>query len=395
MVPLLYCRHPISLLRSIRPWQAGQWRYFCQQLHRYGPVPSEYTDDQHLRAAATWLCVAQDASDVGGIPGRYVLGVGWSRDYPKTTGDLIPTFLKLADRFGDDQFLRRAETCVRFLLPLQMESGAFLGGEVGDKVARPSVFNSAQIMSGLVAWYQATGDMESLECAIRTADWLISVQDSDGAWRQFFFNNITSTHSSYLACWLAELGRFLGIPIYLESACRNLTWVLSHQQSETAWIDLAGHDRALQERRAATTHSIAYTLMGALQTARVLGDVAAISCVRQAAMHLALFLLKENWLPAVFNWQWRPQASFACLSGNAQMAALWLTFHHMTPDLQFLQAARHALNIVKKTQSLDNPNKAIRGGILGSNPVWGEYIFLGLPNWAAKFFVDAMLLYEI
>ena len=39
-------------------------------------------------------------------------------------------------------------------------------------------------------------------------------------------------------------------------------------------------------------------------------------------------------------------------------------------------------------------NKGIRGGIAGCYPVWGGYIQYGYPNWAAKFFIDALLLIE-
>ena len=34
----------------------------------------------------------------------------------------------------------------------------------------------------------------------------------------------------------------------------------------------------------------------------------------------------------------------------------------------------------------------IRGGIKGSQPVWGRYAPMSFPNWATKFFVDAMWL---
>ncbi len=33
----------------------------------------------------------------------------------------------------------------------------------------------------------------------------------------------------------------------------------------------------------------------------------------------------------------------------------------------------------------------LRGGIPGSDPIWGDYIPLALPNWAVKFYIDALL----
>ena len=33
----------------------------------------------------------------------------------------------------------------------------------------------------------------------------------------------------------------------------------------------------------------------------------------------------------------------------------------------------------------------IRGGVKGSDPVWGSYLWLRYPNWAAKFGADALM----
>jgi hypothetical protein len=44
------------------------------------------------------------------------------------------------------------------------------------------------------------------------------------------------------------------------------------------------------------------------------------------------------------------------------------------------------------TQDISTPDPNVRGGIKGSNPVWGRYASMSFPNWATKFFVDAMWL---
>ena len=53
-----------------------------------------------------------------------------------------------------------------------------------------------------------------------------------------------------------------------------------------------------------------------------------------------------------------------------------------------------ALDCVMSTQDVAARDPGIRGGIKGSHPVWGRYAPMSLPNWAAKFFVDAMWLRE-
>ena len=49
---------------------------------------------------------------------------------------------------------------------------------------------------------------------------------------------------------------------------------------------------------------------------------------------------------------------------------------------------------LKGRQVLRNVNDKIYGAIAGSYPIWGKYIHFTYPNWAVKFFVDALLLEE-
>ena len=45
-------------------------------------------------------------------------------------------------------------------------------------------------------------------------------------------------------------------------------------------------------------------------------------------------------------------------------------------------------------QNLYSNNLGIRGGISGSHPIWGEYMKYSYPNYAVKFFADAIMLQE-
>jgi hypothetical protein len=55
-----------------------------------------------------------------------------------------------------------------------------------------------------------------------------------------------------------------------------------------------------------------------------------------------------------------------------------------------VNAAFKAIDEVKRAQTLAHTNGGIRGGIPGSWPIGGEYVQFALPNWAAKFFIDAL-----
>ena len=167
---------------------------------------SSHTDRQHMLAAAEWILRAQDASGDGGICGRYRLGAGWTSSYPETTGYLIPTLLALGEETGEERYRLSAARCIEFLLPLQLPCGGFPGLEVAENRTVPSPFNTAQIINGLIAWHSATGDERTLRAAIRAGDWLIFIQDADGAWRQYFYNQVASAYSAHLSCSLPSWG---------------------------------------------------------------------------------------------------------------------------------------------------------------------------------------------
>src|SRR4051812_25659207 len=70
--------------------------------------PSDTNLDRHLNEAIEWLKRAQDSSADRGVSYGADFGGPWLGSYPETTGYIIPTFLKLADHYKDDSFIRRA-----------------------------------------------------------------------------------------------------------------------------------------------------------------------------------------------------------------------------------------------------------------------------------------------
>jgi hypothetical protein len=316
---------------------------------------------------------------------------GWTSSYPETTGYIVPTFLALARELGDNCFVDRAARCVEFLLRLQLSEGAFPAGEIHENTARPSVFNTAQVLCGLLAWHAATHDLRALVAAHRAADWLVSVQDTDGAWRKHVYLDAAATYHAHASCWLAEFGRHSGTPTYREAAVRHLEWVLRHRDSQTGWFDLAGFTADEHAARRALTHTIAYTLWGVLRTSEILGRDDGVAAVRHAALAIARRLELSGRLPAILDYRWRGQADYACLSGNAQMALVWMRLHRGDYGAVLLNAAFKALDHVKRAQPMFARDRHIRGGVAGSDPIWGQYLYNAFPNWATKFLVDALL----
>ena len=60
-------------------------------------------------------------------------------------------------------------------------------------------------------------------------------------------------------------------------------------------------------------------------------------------------------------------------------------------DRAFYDAAEKAITFVARTQHLTASHPEIRGAVAGSFPIYGGYERFKYPNWAAKFFVDALL----
>ena len=142
------------------------------------------TDVEHLDAAMLWLRDAQ-AAVPGGVAARYDLARGWQPAYPETSGYIIGTLLHHADATGQPGAVARARAIGDWLLGIQDPTGFVAGGLVGDDGAagsRPSVFNTGQVVFGLVALAQHTGDERYADGARRACTWLLGEQDPSGAW---------------------------------------------------------------------------------------------------------------------------------------------------------------------------------------------------------------------
>jgi hypothetical protein len=63
-------------------------------------------------------------------------------------------------------------------------------------------------------------------------------------------------------------------------------------------------------------------------------------------------------------------------------------------DVRFADAAGRAMEYLRCRHEVHLGNRATRGGVAGSFPIDAPYCRLQFLNWAAKFFVDALLLEE-
>lgn len=373
-----------------RPWLPDHGSLLLRQsFDRNRNVRSSYSDHDHLLAAARWLCAAQDSQGDGGIAGRYRLDRGWTSSYPETTGYLVPTLLALDKVLPGSAYAGRAARAIDFLLKVQLPDGSFPGMEITENTTEPAAFDTGQILNGLTAWHRETGDPRALAAAERAARWLIEAQDSDGAYRKHTYLAMPTTYTAHLTCWLAEWGAYAKDESSLRAAERHLDWVLS-QAAPNGWIAKMGFNREQHEADEAYTHTIAYTIWGVLLISLLTGRNDGLAVAERAAEGMLRLTEISHRLPGVVsNFKTRNKA--VCLTGNAQMALIWFKLHSLKPNLRFVNGALKAIDLIKAAQPMTGRNLGITGGIAGSDPIGGPYIINAFPNWAAKFFIDALL----
>ena len=341
---------------------------------------------RHLVEAAEWILGAQAATPDDGVAGAYTFEDGWVASYPETTGYIVPTLLATAEVLEEPRYGAHALRMAGWLLTVQYDGGGFPGHFV-DRRHPPIVFNTGQILFGLVAAHQATGDERFLVAARRAGDWLLETQDPDGAWRKFDYRGQVHTYNTRTAWALVELGLCAQRDEYVKGGERNLDWALG-QQEPNGWF----RECTLTPGRDPNLHAIAYTSQGLLEAGLRLDRSDYVAAGRRTCDAVLVRMRASGWIAGTFDRSWRGTARWSCLTGNAQMSAQWLRLRAVTGESAYLEAGLRANHFLKSLHDCETPNRHVRGAVKGSHPIWGRYLFGSFPNWAAKFFMDALLL---
>jgi hypothetical protein len=366
--------------------------------------------EAHLDATMAWLCRAQDVTPDGGVSAGYTLLKGWAPSFPETTGYLIPTFINYGARAGNARFEARAEVMGDWLLGLQRTEGGFHGGLV-DRASAPNVFDTGQIMLGLLRLHAATGKREHLDACIRAGNWLVSIQEDDGGWPGAFdFLGKRHAYNTRVAWALALLAEASGEESFARAAGRHLDWALT-QVGPDGFVERCAFDPLEEGKRRsfvsrarlvledknlpsfytrASLHTLAYALNGLLECGWRLKRADAESAALRGARALAAGALGGR-LAGFYGRGWRPEANSRCLTGIAQIAIVWLRLA-AHGHAGFLEPADAAIKMLVRAQQRGSGWPDLRGALAGSDPVWGLYLPFRYPNWAAKFAADAYLL---
>ena len=351
-----------------------------------GARPPRQSDDEHMRAAVQWLQRAATVTPDDGVSYGYSVRRGWRPSYRETSGYIAVTFFDLARRFGDPESASLARKIANWLLEVQEPDGSIANPQY--KAGEGIVFDTGQVLLGYVRAYRETGDARFRDAAVRASLWLASRLDEDGAWRRNTHLHTPHTYNTRVAWAMLECHGVAANPTIEAAARKNLDWSLS--QNTNGYFRSCAFERGV----APFTHTIAYAIRGFLESARLLGEPKYEQVAVRAADAVLKHVRQSGWIPGQIDEDGRARASYCCLTGNCQLAIIWLKLYRSTGSERYRDAAKRSLGFVMAHQDVTTSNSALRGAIKGSHPIWGRYAPLSYPNWATKFFIDAMLLWS-
>ncbi|MFN4079460.1 MAG: hypothetical protein ACK4NS_01045 [Saprospiraceae bacterium] len=338
--------------------------------------------------AAGWLERSVAATGGKGSSHSFSPFWGWAGAYPETSGYLIETFFALADRLGLSQFRACAFATADWLLSQQMADGSFPGLLAGS--GRPSAFNTAQILFGLLraadAAAQSAPAARYLHSAERALLWLKAQFEPDYSWRRHTYARGYSPTYHVRALWpMAEAAQRLGDAQALEMARKALALYLTRAQSDGYPLH-AGFRPA----QAPFTHTLAYAAEGFWHCGVLLGEPRGQEAAVRILDALRRCVERDGRLAGRYGPGWLPDLRFACLTGEAQLSLMWRRVGLVLGREDFLRLADASLGRCIAWQHAGRI-PGMRGALPGSAPIWGPYLRFRYPNWGVKFLTDALL----
>jgi uncharacterized protein YyaL (SSP411 family) len=204
---------------------------------------------------------------------------------------------------------------------------------------------------------------------------------------------MTSPGGGRCAWALVYAAQVLEEPRFADAAQRAADWTLQ-QQNEAGWF--AHNSFATGE--VPLLHTIAYVIEGLSGMHAHTREPRYLAAVRRTVDQVVR-CYETGLLAGRLDERWRPTVSWRCPTGEAQIA---VTLHRLArefPDSGYREVAGRLIADVSAVQrsltgqvSRSASTGPVVGGVPGSFPLWGDYVRFGLTNWAAKFFLDALML---
>lgn len=345
-------------------------------------------DSLHLEAASTWLRRSIQATGGAGSSHSFIVLRGWRSAYPETTGYVLKTFLRLAERGDHDPNMAIARRLADWLISVQLPSGGIPGLDIRRQEGA-NVFNTGMVLLGWNALYSQSGDEKYLRAGQAAGEFLLTCLDDKGCFTHHTSFGLVHAYNARAAWALLELGLITKKPAYQEGAEMNLRWTLE-QQTDNGFFQ----NNVFVPGGKALTHAIGYVLSGLVESYLLIHRAEYLKSTLVTIARLNELYTKRGRIVAELDENFGELSDHICVVGYCQLAIILLQLWSITGEHSHRDFAIALIDEAKSTQALGDSRAAYYGGIPGSSPIYGRYARLQYPNWATKFFADALLLKE-
>ena len=213
--------------------------------------------------------------------------------------------------------------------------------------------------------------------------------DDTGCFVRNLSNGIIHTYNVRAAWGLMALAKTTGEQKYADGPLQNADWTLRQQRANGFF-----KNNIFKPGGNANLHGVSYVMRGLLEISRLADGESAKKlndAVRLTADQLVSLFREHGYIAGELDKDWSYPVRYLCLTGYAQLAIILLKLHDEKPNSEYLETALTLLKVVATTQNITEPTEPHFGGVKGSHPMYGRYAPLQYPNWATKFFIDALL----
>jgi hypothetical protein len=357
----------------------------------------------HLDLCINWLLKAQSQNNDNGVSAIYESDTKfWRKSYPETTGYIIPTFLSYSKLFNVEKISNSAYLMGEWEIDIQSPDGG-AGDYVGfylSNTLKPRLFNTGQVILGLIDLYKRFNNENFLISANKSAIYILRHVNEEGFW-DFSNFNTPKTYNVRVAWAILELYNITNEKKYKIAGESIVNWTLS-QKLDNGFIN---KNHFSEYNLNGLTHLIGYTLVGLLKVYFLknynLNYDLILDTLNAAAKNITEFYLSKSakqkksyiGLPSYFDQNWNAASEWACITGNIQIEYFLRLMSTIENNTDYLNVANNLLDEIKKFQIVGNElnDENLIGGLFGSDPIDQKYCPYQIPNWGVKFFADSLI----
>jgi hypothetical protein len=286
--------------------------------------------------------------------------------------------------------IERARRMAQWEAEVQMPSGAVQGGKLtSPEKQTPAAFNTGMVLDGFVTVLEERYDPQIFRAAERAAEFLAADLNSEGLFvtnGEFVRKDLIKVYNVLCAWALHRFGVLSRAQGYCRLAIKAVEGALRFQKAN-GWFA----ENCLSDSLRPLTHTIGYVTQGVLEVGIAAEREDFIDASERTWSAIAPWIRRNGYLPGRFDASWRPAARWSCLTGSAQLAIVGYRLSQVRGETGYAQAAGRLVDWLKSVQRLGTGHRGIDGALAGSFPIMSDYMTGGYPNWATKYFLDALM----